>query len=247
MPKPGWWDRLYKDQDADLDTYTGHVLTVPAGGGPVPIEVQKGPEPKEPEPDETTAEEPAAHPQVLDAPKPQPTLQIRTQPVKRSRFSRFWRVITFNGTAAAAGSVIGLNVYLSQFPEHAVAAAGGLVGSVTAITGGFLAWKVVSRRDVAPIVPFGFMGQATAVLGASEVGRRLGPAALPETSAAMAQHTGLTQMDTALVIVGLAMCGGSGWLVWHTRSATLLKRWFARIPLATSLLVCALYSNGPVI
>ncbi|MCX4826527.1 hypothetical protein OG883_43605 [Streptomyces sp. NBC_01142] len=243
----GWWDRLYKDQDADLDTYTGHVLTVPADGGPVLIEVQKSPEPEAPEPDEAAGEEPSARPQVLDVRKPQPTLQIRTQPVKRWRPTRFWRVITFNGTAAAVGSAIGLNAYLSQFPPAAVTAAGGLLGAGMALGGGFTAWKVAGSEMLAPFVPFGALGRLGAVFVSAEVGRRLGQALLPYTSDTIARYVGLSQADTSLLVVGLTMCGASGWLVWRTRHGGLLKRWLARIPLATSLLVCALYSNGPVI
>ncbi|MFD4525511.1 hypothetical protein ACFWP7_16620 [Streptomyces sp. NPDC058470] len=245
--KQGWWDRLYKDQDADLDTYSGHVLTVPAGGGPVLIEVQKSPEPQASEPEAAGAEEPAGRPQALDVHKPQPTLQIRTQPVKQWRPTRFWRVITFNGTAAAVGSAIGLNAYLSQFPPAAVAAAGGLLGAGMALGCGFTAWKAAGSEMLAPFVPFGALGRLAAVFVAAEVGRRLGQELLPYTSDIVARHVGLNQSDTSLLVVGLTMCGASGWLVWRTRYGGLLKRWLARIPLATSLLVCALYSTGPVI
>ncbi|MFJ3169302.1 hypothetical protein ACIPJK_00835 [Streptomyces roseus] len=249
--KSGWWDRLYKDQDADLDTYSGHVLTVPAGSGPVLIEVQKSPEPESPEPDEGEAEggaeEPSARREVLDVHKPQPTLQIRTQPAKRWRPTRFWRVITFNGTAAAVGSAIGLNAYLSQFPPAAVTAAGGLLGAGMALGAGFTAWKVAGSEMLSPFVPFGSLGRLGAVFVSAELGRRLGQELLPYTSGTIARYVGLSQTDTSLLVVGLTMCGASGWLVWRTRYGGLLKRWLARIPLATSLLVCALYSNGPVI
>ncbi|MER8119094.1 hypothetical protein [Streptomyces sp. NPDC094031] len=250
--RSGWWDRLYKDQDADLDTYTGytgHVLTVPEGSGPVLIEVQKAPEPELPEPVEagSEGEESAARPQDLDVPRPQPTLQIRTQPAKGWRPSRFWRVITFNGTAAMVGSAIGLNVYLSQFPPAAVTAAGGLLGAGMALGGAFAAWKAAGSELLAPYVPFGALGRIGAVFVAAEIGRRLGQELLPYASAAVARYVGLSQSDTSLLVVGLTMCGTSGWLVWRTRHGGLLKRWLARIPLATSLLVCALYSNGPVI
>lgn len=245
--KLGWWDRLYKDQDADLDTYTGHVLTVPEGSGPVLIEVQKAPEPEPPVPGEPEAEEPAERPEDLDVPKPQPILQIRTQPAKGWRPSRFWRVITFNGTAAMVGSAIGLNAYLSQFPPAAVTAAGGLLGAGMALGGAFAAWKVAGSELLSPFVPFGALGRIGAVFVAAELGRRLGQELLPYTSDAVARHVGLSQSDTSLLVVGLTMCGTSGWLVWRTRRGGLLKRWLARIPLATSLLVCALYSNGPVV
>ncbi|WP_332756977.1 hypothetical protein [Streptomyces sp. MT206] len=242
-----WWDRLYKDQDADLDTYTGHVLTVPEGSGPVLIEVQKAPEPETPEPDEVEGEESGERPQDLGVPKPQPSLQIRTQPAKGWRPSRFWRVITFNGTAATVGSAIGLNAYLSQFPPAAVTAAGGLLGAGMALGGAFAAWKVAGSEMLSPFVPFGGLGRIGAVFVAAELGRRLGQELLPYTSDAVARYVGLSQSDTSLLVVGLTMCGTSGWLVWRTRRGGLLKRWLARIPLATSLLVCALYSNGPVI
>ncbi|MET9779336.1 hypothetical protein ABZ023_34705 [Streptomyces sp. NPDC006367] len=245
--RPGWWDRLYKDQDADLDTYTGHVLTVPEGSGPVLIEVQKTPEPEPAKPDETAGEESAERPQDLDVPKPQPTLHIRTQPAKGWRPSRFWRVVTFNGSAAMVGSAIGLNAYLSQFPPAAVTAAGGLLGAGMALGGAFAAWKATGSEMLSPFVPFGALGRIGAVFVAAELGRRLGQELLPYTSDAVARYVGLSQADTSLLVVGLTMCGASGWLVWRTRYGGLLKRWLARIPLATSLLVCALYSNGPVI
>ncbi|MFE7485044.1 hypothetical protein [Streptomyces sp. NPDC057552] len=245
--RSGWWDRLYKDQNADLDTYTGHVLTVPEGSGPVLIEVQKAPEREPPEPVEDGGEETAERPQDLDVPTPQPTLQIRTQPAKGWRPSRFWRVITFNGTAAMVGSAIGLNAYLSQFLPAAVTAAGGLLGAGMALGGAFAAWKAAGSQMLAPFVPFGALGRIGAVFVAAEIGRRLGQDLLPTTSEAVARYTGLSQSDTSLLVVGLTMCGTSGWLVWRTRHDGLIKRWLARIPLATSLLVCALYSNGPVI
>ncbi|WP_331746489.1 hypothetical protein OG923_33455 (plasmid) [Streptomyces halstedii] len=250
--RSSWWDRLYKDQDADLDTYTGytgHVLTVPEGSGPVLIEVQKAAEPEPPEPvgAEGEGEESAERPQDLDVPAPQPTLQIRTQSTKGWRPSRFWRVITFNGTAAMVGSAIGLNAYLSQFPPAAVTAAGGLLGAGMALGGAFAAWKVAGSEMFSPFVPFGALGRIGAVFVAAETGRRLGQVLLPYTSEAVARYVGLSQSDTSLLVVGLTMCGTSGWLVWRTRRGGLIKRWLARIPLATSLLVCALYSNGPVI
>ncbi|OEV09302.1 hypothetical protein AN218_22985 [Streptomyces nanshensis] len=245
--KPGWWDRLYKDQDADLDTYTGHVLTVPADGEPVLIEARKDSEPEVPEPDEAAAEEPAARGPALGVHRPQPTLRIRTPTVKRWRPTRFWRVITFNGTAAAAGSAIGLNAYLSQFPPAAVTAAGGLLGAGMALAGGVTAWKAAGSDKLAPFVPFGALGRLGAVFLSAEVGRQLGQAFLPHTSDTVARYVGLSQTDTSLLVVGLTMCGASGWLVWRTRYGGLLKRWLARVPLATSLLVCALYSSGPVI
>ncbi|MFF8994028.1 hypothetical protein ACF09H_29690 [Streptomyces sp. NPDC014983] len=245
--RPGWWDRLYKDQDADLDTYTGHVLTVPDGSGPVLIEVQKSPEPEPPEPDATAGEEAAERPQDVMVPRPQPTLQIRAQPARGWRPSRFWRVVTFNGTAALVGSAVGLNAYLSQFPPAAVTAAGGLLGAGMALGGAFAAWKAAGSEMLSPFVPFGALGRIGAVFVAAEVGRRLGQELLPYASDAVARYVGLSQADTSLLVVGFTMCGASGWLVWRTRHGGLLKRWLARIPLATSLLVCALYSNGPVI
>lgn len=248
--RSGWWDRLYKDQNADLDTYTGHVLTVPADGGPVLIEVQKSAEPEAPEAQAAGAEDSTARPQVpqvVDVPRPQPTLQIRTPPTRRWRPSRFWRVIAFNGSAAAVGSVVGLNAYLSQFPPAAVTAAGGLLGAGMALGGAFTAWKVAGSEMLAPFVPFGAVGRLGAVFGTAEVGRRLGQAVLPYTSDAVTRYVGLNLTDTSLLVVGLTMCGASGWLVWRTRHGALPKRWLARIPLATSLLVCALYSNGAVL
>ncbi|KFG71424.1 hypothetical protein FM21_34665 [Streptomyces mutabilis] len=242
-----WWDRLYKDQDADLDTYTGNVPTVSEGSGPVLIEVQKTPEPEPQEPGEPEREESAERSQDLDVPKPQPTLQIRPQPVKGWRPSRFWRVVTYNGTAAMVGSAIGLSAYLSQFPPAAVTAAGGLLGAGMALGGAFTAWKVAGSEMLSPFVPFGPLGRVGAVFVAAELGRRLGQKLLPYTSDVVARYVGLSQADTSLLVVGFTMCGASGWLVWRTRHGGLLKRWLARVPLATSLLVCALYFNGPVI
>lgn len=245
--KPGWWSRLYEDQDADLDTYTGHILTVPAGGGPVLIQVQKSPEPEAPDQDEEEVpDESPARPRLADVHKPQPTLQIRPRPAKGWRLTRFWRVIIFNGSAAAVGTAIGLNSYLSQFLPAAVTAAGGLLGAGMALAGAFAAWKAAGSELLAPFVPFGALGRLCAVFVSAEVGRRLGQAILPYTAATIDRYVGLNQTDTSLLIVALTMCGASGWLVWRTRHGSLPKRWLARIPLATSFLVCALYSNGPV-
>ncbi|MEO3976811.1 hypothetical protein [Streptomyces sp. CAU 1734] len=245
--RPGWWDRLYRDQNADLDTHTGHILTVPADGGPVLIQVQKSDSSDGPGPGDEHDDAAATRPQSVGEPRPQPTLRARPEPVLRWRPSRFWRVLTFNGTAAAAGSVIGLNTYLSQFPPAATAAASGLIGAGLALAGGFTAWKVAGSELLAPYVPFGRWGRLGTVFFTAELGRRLGEEFLPYTSGAIARHTGLTQADVSLLIVGLTLCGASGWLVWRTREGGLLKRWLARVPLATSLLVCALYTNGPVI
>ncbi|WP_159047714.1 hypothetical protein [Streptomyces sp. WM6378] len=245
--KPAWWDPLYRDQDADLDTNSGHILTVPADGGPVLIQVQKSNEPDAPGPHGEEADEAVARPRLFTVEKPRPTLQSRPQYATRWRPSRFWRVITFNGTAAAAGSVLGLNAYLSQFPPAAMTAAGGLLGAGMALAGAFAAWKAAGSELLAPFVPFGVWGRLGVVFIAAEVGRRLGQTLLPYTSDTMARSVGLNQTDVSLLVVGLTMCGASGWLVWRTRHGGLLKRWLSRIPLATSLLVCALYYNGPVI
>ncbi|MER5372659.1 hypothetical protein [Streptomyces sp. NPDC002553] len=245
--RPGWWSRLYEDQDADLDTYTGHTLTVPADGGPVLIQVQKSPEPEAPDQDDDEAtDESPARLRIADVQKPQPSLQIRRQPAKRWRLTRFWRVVIFNGSAAAVGTAIGLNSYLSQFLPAAVTAAGGLLGAGMALGGAFAAWKAAGSELLAPFVPFGALGRLGAVFVSAEVGRRLGQAILPYTAATIDRYVGLNQTDTSLLIVALTMCGVSGWLVWRTRHGSLPKRWLARIPLATSFLVCALYSNGPV-
>lgn len=248
---PGWWDRLYRDQDADLDTYTGHVLTVPADGGPVLIPVQKSDEPaaldRDDEVQDANENKGGMRTRFVDVVKPQPTLQTWPQHATRWRPSRFWRVVTFNGSAAAVGTALGLNAYLSQFPPAAVTAAGGLLGAGMALAGGFTAWKVAGSELLAPFVPFGALGRLGAVFVSAEVGRRLGHELLPYTSDTLTRYIGLNQTDTSLLIVGLTMCGASGWLAWRTRHGGLLKRWLARIPLATSLLVCALYSNSPVI
>ncbi|MFD6329204.1 hypothetical protein ACFWGI_06445 [Streptomyces niveus] len=245
--KPAWWDRLYRDQDADLDTHTantGYLLTVPADGGPVLIHVRKADEPAADERNDGTGEESDTDPRLPDV--AQPTLQTWPQPVPRRRPSRFWRVLTFNGSAAGLGGFLGLNAYLSQFPPAAVTAAGGLLGAGAALGAGYAAWKVAGSELLADFVPFGALGRLGAVFVSAEVGRRLGQALLPYTSGAIARHTGLTQTDISLVVVGLALCGASGHLVWRTRHRGLLTRWWARVPLATSLLVCGLYSTGPV-
>ncbi|MFK0142593.1 hypothetical protein [Streptomyces murinus] len=220
---------------------------MPDGSGPVLAEVQKSPEPEPPEQDEIAGEEAAERPQDVEDPRPQPTPQTRTQPAKGWSPSRFWRVVTFNGTAALVGSAVGLSAYLSQFPPAAVTAAGGLLGAGIAFGGAFAAWKAAGSEMLSPFVPFGAWGRIGAVFVAAEVGRRLGQELLPYTSDAVARYVGLSQADTSLLVVGFTMCGASGWLVWRTRGGGLVKRWLARIPLATSLLVCALYSNGPVI
>ncbi|MFF0626748.1 hypothetical protein [Streptomyces sp. NPDC004296] len=159
--------------------------------------------------------------------------------------SPFIRFVVFNSSAALAGYTVGLRAYLVQFPQAAVSAAGGVLGFAAALAAGYGAWKVVTHKAAAQIVPFGWIGQSIAILGAAELGRRLGPQLLPLVSAYASRHVALTQQDVSLLIVGLCMCGLSGWLVWRNRAKSWLVRWLSRIPLATSLTVCALFSTGP--
>ncbi|MGO4430811.1 hypothetical protein AB4Z54_71595, partial [Streptomyces sp. MCAF7] len=119
----------------------------------------------------------------------------------------------------------------------------GLLGLVGAFGAGGAAWKVVTVRGVAEIVPYGFLGQAGITLLAAEVGRRTGEHLLPAVAAAIHAHTGLDAQQVALLIVDVAVCGATGFLVWKTRAKTLPVRWFSRIPLATAVTACALYAS----
>ncbi|MBC9731230.1 hypothetical protein [Streptomyces sp. TRM68367] len=191
-------------------------------------------------------DEPAQQPVVVapaPAPAAPPATGARRLLPRRIRDSKAWMFLLFNGSAAAAGSAIGLKMYLSQFPQQALIAAGGLLALVGALGAGLAAWKVVTVKGVAEIIPYGLLGQAGLVFLAAEIGRRTGKLLLPTVAAQIHAHTGLDALQVALLIVGAALCGSTGFLVWKTRAKSLPVRWFSRIPLATAVLACALYAS----
>lgn len=264
-----WWTELYQHQDADLDTNTGQPrhasgrsVRDAAGSRPAQGEIparedQADPEqPAEPWPGNPNPMAPApaetldrtAAPGDLDEPRPRRQHIPAVTGSRRLRKFRtpFWRFCLFSGSAAATGYAVGLGAYLSQFPPAAVQAAGGLLALAVALVAGATAWKAAGTKIVADFLPFGALGRLALVVAAAEIGRRLGPAALPFAAEYTKQYLGLDQEQTALLITGLFLCGGTGWLTWRVRGRSLLVRWFAHIPFATAVLVCALYTNGPV-
>ncbi|MDQ8707533.1 hypothetical protein RCO28_34445 [Streptomyces sp. LHD-70] len=172
-------------------------------------------------------------------------------PTLRERLnSRAWRIFFFNGSAAALGIGLGLGTYLGEFPEHAVQAAPGLLGTAGALGCGYAGWKAARSKTLADVLPASCLGgliRLGLVFGLAELGRRGGVNALPAISAYIAQYSPLTAHDIALLTVGAAMCGGTGYLAWRYRHTPLHKRWLARIPLATSVLTLTLHGSDLLI
>ena len=156
----------------------------------------------------------------------------------------FWRWLAYNGTAAAAGSAIGLTSYLSLMPPAAEWSAGAVLGTASAIALGYIMWWLVTTTVIARFTPL--LGQIAAILIAAEVGRRSGEIAVTAIAPYAAQYAGLTYQETALLVVAAGLCGPTGFLVWRLRYHNAIIRWLARIPLVSSVLACALYAPGIV-
>ncbi|WP_062214640.1 hypothetical protein [Streptomyces sp. NBRC 109706] len=154
----------------------------------------------------------------------------------------FWRWLAYNGSAAAAGSYIGLTSYLSLLPPAAEWAAGGVFGAAGAIACGYGTWWLVTTPIISRYLHI--LGQIAAILIAAEVGRQSGELAVTAIAPYAAQYAGLTYQQTALLVVAAGICGPTGGLVWRLRHQGPLTRWLARIPFVSSVLACALYGPG---
>ncbi|MFJ8006112.1 hypothetical protein [Streptomyces fagopyri] len=163
-----------------------------------------------------------------------------TPGVRRSRFKPAF----FTVSAAATGWAFGLVQLLGVYLPVAEQAATGMVGLLLALAGGYGAWRLFGRPEIARIFPFAVLARVLAAVGAAELCRRMAPAPVAWLND-HGQGAGLGASAVSLLITAGGMCGGLWWLIdRRVRHHPLLVRWLARIPLASALLATGLYTPG---
>ncbi|MFF7115627.1 hypothetical protein ACFY91_25405 [Streptomyces albogriseolus] len=252
--EPSWWDALYKHQDADLDTYTGHVLTVPADG-----EVQKTPEPEHPEPDDAEAEEPSARqPPAPPSPAPQQPVskQSGTQP---SGQPRQWKptakqladlaarrdFVHRYGSAALAGWTLQLDDVVHGWMS-AAATGDDAMASFAAMSGMALGWWATAPRDRMKL-PVAF--RLAAVFGVGEIGWLSGPDLIQNATV----PGGTSLAEVLPWAIGLGTVGALIWANirtahWWAPPQRWLWWWSPRwllvqVPLSASAFACWFYGT----
>ncbi|RLU82071.1 hypothetical protein CTZ27_31480 [Streptomyces griseocarneus] len=154
------------------------------------------------------------------------------------------RILVFNGTAAAVGYVTPLVDYFGQFLPYADQAARGVLGLLLAVAGALLGWRATGYPAVRTV--FGGMTPFVRLLGTAalaEFGRRLAPIPVDWLNRKGAAY-GLGAGSVSLVLTALGICGGLWWFIdRRTRNWHWTARWVLRIPLASALLACALYTT----
>ncbi|MFJ8798500.1 hypothetical protein [Streptomyces sp. NPDC102487] len=163
--------------------------------------------------------------------------------VKKGRRSRI-KPALFTGSAAAVGYAFGLVQLLGVYLPVAEQAAVGMVGLLLAVAGGWGAWRLFGRPEIARIFPVPILARVLATLGAAELCRRMAPAPVDWLND-HGQQWGLGASAVSLLLTAGGMCVGLWWLIdSRVRHKPLLFRWLARIPLASALLATALYAPG---
>jgi hypothetical protein len=157
------------------------------------------------------------------------------------------RIICYNGTAAAAGYLLGIAPALASPLRVAQSNPAGMIGAVVTVTGGVAAWLATGSQHVAPLLPVPPLSRLLLTLGAAELARRWAPFPV----AWLAQNGtpwGLGLEPAAFLITAAGMCAGLWWLtVPRTRRWWWPIRWAARIPFASALLAAAaLYGPGSI-
>ncbi|MET7746172.1 hypothetical protein [Streptomyces sp. NPDC005385] len=163
--------------------------------------------------------------------------------VKKGRRSRI-RPALFTGSAAGVGYAFGLVQLLGVYLPVAEQAAVGMVSLLLAVAGGWGAWKLFGRPEIARIFPVPSLARVLATLGAAELCRRMAPAPVDWLND-HGERWGLGASAVSLLLTAGGMCVGLWWLIdSRVRHKSRLFRWLARIPLASALLASALYAPG---
>lgn len=163
--------------------------------------------------------------------------------VRKGRRSRI-KPALFTGSAAAVGYAFGLVQLLGVYLPIAEQAAVSMVSLLLAVAGGWGAWRLFGRPEVARIFPVAALARVLATLGAAELCRRMAPAPVDWLND-HGQQWGLGASAVSLLLTAGGMCVGLWWLIdSRVRHKSLLFRWLARIPLASALLATALYAPG---
>ncbi|WP_424892397.1 hypothetical protein [Streptomyces sp. XH2] len=154
------------------------------------------------------------------------------------------RILMFNGTAAAAGYATPLVDYFAQFLPYAEQSARGVLGLLLAVAGAWLGWRATGYPAVRTV--FGGMTPFVRLIGTAalaELGRRLAPIPVDWLNHKGADY-GLGAGSVSLMLTALGICGGLWWFIdRRTRNLHWTGRWILRIPLASALLACALYTT----
>lgn len=252
-----WWEDIYGDQDADLDTFTGNIPTPRSGHQEdeedgreltqedrlaAAVAAAVGPAVSDAlgyEEDDEGTRRPPAPPNPPDAkPRLAPGQAPPPLPLGKRLRQPFPRFLAFYGSAAAVGVWTGATTYLSQFPATAYESAGPLLASVAAPAIGYGVFRITKT--------FTFLWRAIAVFGSAELGRRIAPELLPWATHWAAAHTPLSYDQVQLLAVGIPMWAATGYIAWatHRHSKSRTARWASCIPITSAILASALYADG---
>ncbi|MFD7900530.1 hypothetical protein [Streptomyces sp. NPDC059743] len=154
------------------------------------------------------------------------------------------RILAFNGTAAAVGYLTPLVEVFGRFLPYADQAARGVFALLLAAAGAGIGWRATGYPAVKKVfgdtTPF---VRLSGTAGLAELGRRLAPLPVNWLNSKGADH-GLGANAVSLVLTALGICGGLWWFIdRRTRRWHWTARWLLRVPLASALLACALYTT----
>ncbi|MFF7953727.1 hypothetical protein [Streptomyces griseorubiginosus] len=241
--EPPWWDALYKHQDADLDTYTGHVLTVPADG-----EVQKTPEPEHLEPDEAEADAPAPQQPVNKQSGTQPSGQPRPwKPTAKQLADLAARrdFVHRYGSAALAGWTLQLDDVVHGWMSAALTGDNAMA-SCAAMSGMALGWWATAPHAR---MKFPVAFRLAAVFGVGEIGWLSGPDLIQNATV----PRGTPLAEVLPWAIGLGTVGALIWANirtahWWAPPQRWLWWWSPRwllvqVPLSASALACWFYGT----
>ncbi|MEU9744858.1 hypothetical protein [Streptomyces niveus] len=154
------------------------------------------------------------------------------------------RILAFNGTAAAVGYLTPLVELFGRFLPYADQAARGVFALLLAAAGAWIGWRATGDPAVKKV-----FGDTTPLIrlsgtaGLAEIGRRLAPLPVNWLNSKGADY-GLGANAVSLVLTALGICGGLWWFIdRRTRRWHWTARWLLRVPLASALLACALYTT----
>lgn len=248
---PDWWS----PQRPDVTTLGKQDGTDQAPEDDPVLTVEEDSEAAEEESDDDAAvKEPVRHGPATEKPKrggkekTRPHRKLPHAGAEALRQDPRMRWVAFTGSAAYVGHAFGLDRIVRGYLPFAEQAAVGTFGLVLAATAGWAAWKVTSAGAILRILPFPPISRTLLVVGAAEIGRRLGPVPVAYLNA-YGQDWGLGPSTVSLLVTAVGFCGLLWWFIdrpLRRKGVHWSVRWMFRIPLASALLACLPYETGSI-
>lgn len=154
------------------------------------------------------------------------------------------RATAFNGSAAAAGYLLGLVPYMGRYLDGSVQAENGVIATAFTAAAVVGSWRFTGTRAFAEVVPQSRIIRPIVTVGASWLGYGLAPAATSWLNV-HATTSGFGPDSLSVLVTSVTGCGGLWWLIdRRTRAWTWGYRLILRIPLASAVLATALCAHG---